>query len=439
MPTRSLLVASAGVFSFLAACSEPAVNYDEVTGTPDLAIYVQTSELHAVATSGSYDQLEGKPDLGVYAKGQDLSPVARSGQYDDLTGTPDLSVYAPADVYAPIAFSGSYTDLVGLPDLSVYAPAEAYAPVAFSGSYTDLVGLPDLSVYAPSADLAPVASTGSYRDLTGVPDLSVYAPIESLADVALSNSYDDLDDTPWIRDGLQVHTNASVGIGGDTRNPLTVHATDHGPSVVDQVSPEAGGIYQPAVSHWQSFTPAVSGVLVGIDIHTGGNPTETGYTLNIYEGEGTGGRLIHSEPHAVVWRGFHTVAVGPVRLEASVLYTWELTHPTPFQLLGYNWSTYERGRGGQPTPGMSYHFATHMRPALETTSPGLTVTSMGNVSVGGQAATSTLDIDGDLRVRGSSSPASNDPCHQGQISWDAGYVYVCVQTNQWKRAQLLAY
>lgn len=411
LPMRSMLVASTGVFLLFTACSEPAVDYDDLKGKPDLGPFVKASELHAVATSGSYDDLEGKPDLGTFAKSDDLAAVARSGRYEDLADTPDLSVYAPAEVYAPVAFSGSYTDLADAPDLSVYAPAEVYAPVAFTGSYTDL---------------------------TGVPDLTVYAPIETLADVALSNSYDDLDDTPWTRDGVQVHTNASVGIGGDTRHPLTVHATNHGPSVVDQVSPEDGGIYPPAVSHWQSFTPAVSGALVGIDIHAAWNATQTGYTLNIYEGEGTGGRLIHSE-RAAVGQGLYTVAVGPVLLEASSVYTWELTHPTPFQLIGFNWSTYERGRGGQPTPGMSYQFATHMRTALDTASPALTVTTTGNVAVGGQAATSTLDINGDLRVRESASPASTDPCHPGQITWDAGYVYVCVEASRWKRAQLLSY
>lgn len=439
MKTPSLLVASAGVVFLFAACSEPAVDYDEVKGTPDLAPYVKASELHAVATSGSYDQLEGRPDLGIYAKGEELSPVARSGHYGDLDGAPDLSVYAPAELLSGVAFSGSYDDLHGIPDLSIYAPAELFSRAAFSGDYGDLNGLPDLSVYAHTANLASVALSGSYGDLAGLPDLSVYAPIESLADVALSNSYEDLEDRPWTHDGRQVHTSASVGIGGDTRGPLTVHAADYGPSIVDQASEHDGVVYSSENSHWQSFTPAVSGVLVAIDLHTLWDAPTTGYTLNIYEGEGTEGRLIHSESDRAVPTEFSTVEVAPVRLQASAVYTWELVNPTPFKLIGYNWATYERGRGSHPVSGMDFRFATHMRPQLETTSPSLAVTPMGKVSVGSSTATSTLDIAGDLRVRETSSPASNDPCHQGQIAWDAGFVYVCVQTNQWKRAELFSY
>jgi len=59
--------------------------------------------------------------------------------------------------------------------------------------------------------------------------------------------------------------------------------------------------------------------------------------------------------------------------------------------------------------------------------------------VGTAVPTAALDVDGDLRVRRSSSPAANDPCDVGQMAWDAGYVYVCVDANTWRRAQLLTY
>ncbi|WP_241473777.1 glycosyl hydrolase family 28-related protein [Mycolicibacterium neoaurum] len=44
------------------------------------------------------------------------------------------------------------------------------------------------------------------------------------------------------------------------------------------------------------------------------------------------------------------------------------------------------------------------------------------------------------RIAGGSVPqASSAPGVQGQVQWDAGYIYVCVATNTWKRATLAAW
>lgn len=37
------------------------------------------------------------------------------------------------------------------------------------------------------------------------------------------------------------------------------------------------------------------------------------------------------------------------------------------------------------------------------------------------------------------TPADTDVCSQGQIEWDAGFIYVCAATNSWKRAALSTY
>ena len=52
--------------------------------------------------------------------------------------------------------------------------------------------------------------------------------------------------------------------------------------------------------------------------------------------------------------------------------------------------------------------------------------------------TTALDVFGDaVRVRTSRTPASaTAACNAGEIVWDAGFVYVCVATDTWKRAAL---
>jgi hypothetical protein len=52
--------------------------------------------------------------------------------------------------------------------------------------------------------------------------------------------------------------------------------------------------------------------------------------------------------------------------------------------------------------------------------------------------TGVLDVaDNKLRVRTAQTPATTGAAgNQGEIAWDANYVYVCVATNSWKRAAI---
>lgn len=62
----------------------------------------------------------------------------------------------------------------------------------------------------------------------------------------------------------------------------------------------------------------------------------------------------------------------------------------------------------------------------------------GNVGVGTTSPTEKFDVNSDtMRLRTAKTPASaSDTCDQGEIAWDADYVYVCVATNTWKRSGL---
>ena len=65
-------------------------------------------------------------------------------------------------------------------------------------------------------------------------------------------------------------------------------------------------------------------------------------------------------------------------------------------------------------------------------------TCCGQVGVGTTAPTAKLDVvSSSIRLRNSISlSTSSDSCDQGEIAWDANYVYVCIAQDTWKRAAL---
>lgn len=62
----------------------------------------------------------------------------------------------------------------------------------------------------------------------------------------------------------------------------------------------------------------------------------------------------------------------------------------------------------------------------------------GNVGIGTTLPLALLDINSDiLRLRTAKTPATAGATgNQGDICWDADYVYVCTATNTWKRAAI---
>ena len=67
-----------------------------------------------------------------------------------------------------------------------------------------------------------------------------------------------------------------------------------------------------------------------------------------------------------------------------------------------------------------------------------TLLENGNVGIGTTGPTRKLDVaDDGIRIRSSKTPASaTDTCNQGDVVWDANYVYICVATNTWKRSAI---
>jgi hypothetical protein len=66
------------------------------------------------------------------------------------------------------------------------------------------------------------------------------------------------------------------------------------------------------------------------------------------------------------------------------------------------------------------------------------IDSTGNVGIGTSSPTNLLDVNADsIRVRTAQTPATAGAAgNQGEIAWDADYIYVCVATDTWKRVAI---
>lgn len=65
----------------------------------------------------------------------------------------------------------------------------------------------------------------------------------------------------------------------------------------------------------------------------------------------------------------------------------------------------------------------------------------GNFGIGTNSPTNLLDVNSNsIRLRSARTPASATATGtQGEICWDASYIYVCTATNTWRRASLLSW
>jgi len=110
------------------------------------------------------------------------------------------------------------------------------------------------------------------------------------------------------------------------------------------------------------------------------------------------------------------------------------------QILSANTQT-QSIKFGDPEDGdvgkINYSHATNHMALFTDGTEAIRIDSSQNVGIG-TSPTEKLDIDGDsIRLRQSQTPASASATGtQGQIAWDANYMYVCTATDTWKRAAL---
>ena len=123
-------------------------------------------------------------------------------------------------------------------------------------------------------------------------------------------------------------------------------------------------------------------------------------------------------------------------LSVGVVYTYTLDGSSPTK------SIYSRGLGwtesANSTSTSLYPVAS---PTLVARTAGLdriTIDLSGNVGIATSTPSSVFDVNSDtIRVRTAKTPASNTATgNQGDICWDANYIYVCTAANTWKRSSI---
>jgi hypothetical protein len=119
--------------------------------------------------------------------------------------------------------------------------------------------------------------------------------------------------------------------------------------------------------------------------------------------------------------------------------------------VGYNGAATDEASFAHLDSNSGTAYALKQTTAGETTLNGATGTTMyfrlnnatlmeldaTGLGIGNVTPTTLLDVNGDsVRIRTSQSPSSGGTGIQGEIAWDASYIYVCTATNTWKRAAL---
>ena len=169
-------------------------SYNDLTNKPTIPTVPTLSK---VATSGSYNDLNNKPTIPSISGLASESFVTNAINEAKLSGSGseiDLSIYVKSSDLSSVATSGSYLDLTDKPyiptdpDLTPYTKKTELSKVATSGSYNDLTNKPTIPTI-PS--LATVATSGSYDDLTNKPTILTEDQVRSIVLSQVSTTISD--------------------------------------------------------------------------------------------------------------------------------------------------------------------------------------------------------------------------------------------------------
>lgn len=113
--------------------------------------------------------------------------------------------------------------------------------------------------------------------------------------------------------------------------------------------------------------------------------------------------------------------------------TTEATGASQFRLATNNYYRWAVGVDGNQSNKLIFAWWYNV-----TANQRLIITSAGAVGIGAVSPTAKLDVNSDIiRLRTAKTPASAGAAgNQGDICWDASYIYICTATNTWKRAAI---
>jgi hypothetical protein len=295
-------------------------------------------------------------------------------------------------------FSAPFSGGVGL-----YAGGADYA--AYFSGRTYFSGNVGIGTEQPQKLLHIVNKDGGYNGL-GIrldPHGGVYAG-GTTWDINNNNDKFELTETRALPEYPKTRltiSNGSVGIG--TTNPsglLEVTTLSLAAPTLDQ-SQTSTGMYRPFDTDcWQSFTAGMSGQLTSIDLYF--SRACSSETLYIYEGEGTGGVLLHSQGISAPYMAWGTYDLSmPVDVIGGNKYTIRLVSLCSGITNGTKWGWQDGNpyAGGISDYGASedYCFKTYVSALVPE---GLIVTSNGSVGIGTTSPVGKLDVNGSIYQRG---------------------------------------
>lgn len=176
--------------------------------------------------------------------------------------------------------------------------------------------------------------------------------------------------------------------------PLTISSTGQSETVDDQLNTSSPSpTYTPltTTAGWQSFTPGVGGELESLELDLIGLGS---YTLRIYQGEGIGGALLHTQNHTSNSGPVVLSLTAPVVLGSGQRYTFAVQRSSSTLLLGgYTTNTYAGGRNDLGA-ARDYYFATRMT----AIGPIASTFTGGRLGVGTATPQTRLDVAGTTRT-----------------------------------------